>query len=395
VAAAVRVPRAGGRDGTGPVTTAGTTPIAVRLVAVSKRFGDHVVVDRVSLEIRHGEFFSLLGPSGCGKTTTLRMIAGFEQPSDGRISLGGEDVTERPAHLRRVGMVFQNYALFPHLSVADNVAFALRLQGVAAPEIARRVAEALAMVRLPGLDARMPAQLSGGQQQRVALARALVFRPTVVLLDEPLGALDQKLRKAMQLELKALQQDVGLTFVYVTHDQEEALTMSDRIAVMDGGRVLQVADPQALYERPNSRFVADFIGVSNFLPGTVRERAGTLVTIALDLPGEGVGVRIQAAWREGLAAGQAVTAAVRPERMRLGPRGAPAGAAANGVDGTVRDIVYTGSDTQYFVDLGGSAGRTVMVRVPNDQPAGTRVETDRGDPVRVCWDGHSTAVLVA
>jgi spermidine/putrescine transport system ATP-binding protein len=375
------------------VTAAGTTPIAVRLVAVSKRFGDHVVVDRVSLEIRHGEFFSLLGPSGCGKTTTLRMIAGFEQPSDGQISLGGEDVTERAAHLRRVGMVFQNYALFPHLSVADNVAFALRLQGVAASEIARRVAEALAMVRLPGLEARMPAQLSGGQQQRVALARALVFRPTVVLLDEPLGALDQKLRKAMQLELKALQRDVGLTFVYVTHDQEEALTMSDRIAVMDGGRVLQVADPQALYERPSLRFVADFIGVSNFLPGTVRERAGTLVTIALDLPGQGA--HIQAAWHEGLVAGQAVTAAVRPERMRLGLRGAPAEVAANAVEGTVRDIVYTGSDTQYFVDLGGSAGRTVMVRVPNDQPAGTRVEAVRGDPVRVCWDGHSTAVLVA
>ena len=367
-----------------------SAPTAVQLAAVSKRFGSQVVVDRVTLDIKNGEFFSLLGPSGCGKTTTLRMIAGFETPSDGRIRLGGEDVTDRPAHLRRVGMVFQNYALFPHLSVAGNVAFALRLQRVPPREIAERVAAALEMVRLPGLAARMPAQISGGQQQRVALARALVFRPTVVLLDEPLGALDQKLRKAMQLELKALQRDVGLTFVYVTHDQEEALTMSDRIAVMEGGRVLQVADPQALYERPASRFVADFIGVSNFLQGIVRERTGDLVTIALQ--GERP-AHIQAVWREGLVTGQTVTTAVRPERMRLIPRGAQADAADNVVEGTVRDIVYIGSDTQYLVDVG--TLMTVMVRVPNDRaPRATRLAT-RGDPVRVAWDTHSTAVLVA
>jgi spermidine/putrescine transport system ATP-binding protein len=368
-----------------------TAPVAVELTAVSKQFDGHVVVDRVALKIENGEFFSLLGPSGCGKTTTLRMIAGFETPTEGRVRLGGEDVTDRPAHLRRVGMVFQNYALFPHLSVADNVAFALRLQRVAAPEIARRVAAALLMVRLPGLEARSPSQLSGGQQQRVALARALVFRPTVVLLDEPLGALDQKLRKAMQLELKALQQEIGLTFVYVTHDQEEALTMSDRIAVMDGGRVLQVADPQTLYERPASRFVADFIGVSNFLDGSVRERTGALVTIALRLEGERL---VRAAWRDGLAIGQAVTTAVRPERMRLMPLGPPTPQASdNAVEGTVRDIVYTGSDTQYFVDLGAST--TVMVRVPNDHAPGGRVLAARGDVVRVCWDAESTAVLVA
>jgi spermidine/putrescine transport system ATP-binding protein len=368
-----------------------TAQAAVELAAVSKQFGDHVVVDRVALDIKNGEFFSLLGPSGCGKTTTLRMIAGFETPTEGRIRLAGEDVTDRPAHLRRVGMVFQNYALFPHLSVADNVAFALRLQRVAPPEIARRVAAALLMVRLPGLDARIPSQLSGGQQQRVALARALVFRPTVVLLDEPLGALDQKLRKAMQLELKTLQQEIGLTFVYVTHDQEEALTMSDRIAVMDGGRVLQVADPQTLYERPASRFVADFIGVSNFLPGTVRERTGALVTIALQLEGERL---VRAAWRDGLVTGQAVTTAVRPERMRLVPLGAPTPPAGsdNAVEGTVRDIVYTGSDTQYFVELGTST--PVMVRVPNDHAPGARVVTARGDLVCVCWDAESTAVLV-
>jgi spermidine/putrescine transport system ATP-binding protein len=289
-------------------------------------------------------------------------------------------------------MVFQNYALFPHLSVADNVAFALRLQRVAAPEIARRVTAALKMVRLPGLDARTPSQLSGGQQQRVALARALVFRPTVVLLDEPLGALDQKLRKAMQLELKALQQEIGLTFVYVTHDQEEALTMSNRIAVMDGGRVLQIADPQTLYERPASRFVADFIGVSNFLPGIVRERSGALVSIGLQLEGERL---VRAAWRDGLVTGQAVTAAVRPERMRLAPRGIPTPLAGsdNAVEGTVRNIVYTGSDTQYFVDL--AAATTVMVRVPNDHAPGGTVMPARGDLVRVCWDAESTAVLLA
>jgi spermidine/putrescine transport system ATP-binding protein len=366
----------------------GTVPTAVELVAVTKRFGDHLAVDRVALTIGSGEFFSLLGPSGCGKTTTLRMIAGFETPGDGRVHLGGEDVTDRPPHLRRVGMVFQNYALFPHLSVADNVAFALRLQRVAAPEIARRVAEALAMVRLPGLDARLPAELSGGQQQRVALARALVFRPTVVLLDEPLGALDQKLRKAMQLELKALQRDVGLTFVYVTHDQEEALTMSDRIAVMDGGRVLQVADPRAIYERPASRFVADFIGVSNFLPGIVRERSGARVTIALP-----DGRLIRAAWREGITTGQAVTAAVRPERLRLVPLAAPPDAMDNAMEGTVRDTVYTGSDTQYFVELGPEM--VVTVRVPNDRPPGTAVVVTRGDRVSVRWDGEGTTVLVA
>jgi spermidine/putrescine ABC transporter ATP-binding subunit len=370
------------------------SPLAVKVAAVTKRFAGHVAVDRVSLEIRQGEFFSLLGPSGCGKTTTLRMIAGFETPTEGRILFGDEDVTERPAHLRRVGMVFQNYALFPHLSVAENVAFALRLQRVPPADIAQRVEAALAMVRLPGLGARMPAQLSGGQQQRVALARALVFRPTVVLLDEPLGALDQKLRKAMQLELKALQRDVGLTFVYVTHDQEEALTMSDRIAVMDGGRVLQVADPQALYERPASRFVADFIGISNTLPGIVRAQPGggegDLVTIALQ--GER-GITVRASGREGLVAGQAVTAAVRPERMRLVPQDAAVSAEDNVVEGRVRDVVYTGSDTQCFIDLDG--GTTVMVRVPNDRAPGATSIAARGSSVRVAWSSHSTAVLIA
>jgi len=253
---------------------------AVELVGIVKRFAEHLAVDDVSLTIAPAEFFSLLGASGCGKTTTLRIVAGFETPSAGSVRLDGEDITARPAHLRPVGMVFQNYALFPHLSVFENIAFALRLRRTA-PDVLRRVGEALEMVRLPGLERRMPAQLSGGQQQRVALARALVSRPAVVLLDEPLGALDLKLRKAMQLELKALQRDVGLTFVYVTHDQEEALTMSDRIAVMDRGKVVQVADPRTIYDRPASRCVADFIGVSNFLSGRLRDPAGAEAIIEL------------------------------------------------------------------------------------------------------------------
>jgi spermidine/putrescine transport system ATP-binding protein len=361
---------------------------AVALHAISKRFGDQAAVNDLSLTIAHGEFFSLLGPSGCGKTTTLRMIAGFETPTEGRIELGGEDVTHRSAHLRKVGMVFQHYALFPHLSVLDNVGFALRLQRLPQPEIAERVNAALKMVRLEGMGPRMPAQLSGGQQQRVALARALVFRPAVVLLDEPLGALDQKLRKAMQLELKALQREVGLTFIYVTHDQEEALTMSDRIAVMDGGRVLQVADPQSLYERPASRFVADFIGVSNFLPGAVRDLSGDEAGIDL-----GGGAVIRAVRHGELELGQNVTAAVRPERMHLAHLGAPGGPADNVVEGTVRDVVFTGSDTQYFIVV--HAGTVVVVRVPNDQPGPDRPPTAPGRTVQVVWDRRSTAVLLA
>ncbi|MGH7536603.1 MAG: ABC transporter ATP-binding protein, partial [Gemmatimonadales bacterium] len=339
-----------------------TPPPAVQLQAVSKRFGEHAAVEGVSLAIAAGEFFSLLGPSGCGKTTTLRIVAGFEMPSAGSVFLNGVEITTRPAHLRQVGMVFQNYALFPHLSVFENIAFPLRLRRTDAGEIRHRVSHALEMVRLPGLDARMPAQLSGGQQQRVALARALVFQPSVVLLDEPLGALDLKLRKAMQLELKTLQREIGLTFVYVTHDQEEALTMSDRIAVMDRGRVLQVDDPRTIYERPTSRFVADFIGVSNFLPGRVRELG---VEAAIELTGGGV---VGAEPRADLTVGQTVTVAVRPERMRLEPASAEGAAGRapgwNALPGVIRELVYSGSDTQYLVDLGAPA--PVMVRVPND-----------------------------
>jgi spermidine/putrescine transport system ATP-binding protein len=372
------------------VSTAPSPP-AVQLQAVSKRFGEHTAVETVTLTIAAGEFFSLLGPSGCGKTTTLRIVAGFEMPSAGKVFLSGAEITERPAHLRRIGMVFQHYALFPHLSVFENVAFPLRLRRAQAPEVRQRVSEALEMVRLPGLAGRMPAQLSGGQQQRVALARALVFHPSVVLLDEPLGALDLKLRKAMQLELKTLQREIGLTFVYVTHDQEEALTMSDRIAVMDRGRVLQVGDPRSIYERPSSRFVADFIGVSNFLSGRVRE-AG--VEAAIELDG---GDMVRAERPADVTVGQTVTVAVRPERMRL--EGPPADTTVgpergwNALPGVIRELVYTGSDTQYFVELGASG--TVMVRVPNDVPLEGRRPPRRGDQVRVRWEVGSTAILIA
>ena len=257
----------------------------IRLDAVTRRFGELVAVDGISLEIAAGEFFSLLGPSGCGKTTTLRMIAGFEEPDEGRIHLAGEDVTDVSPKRRNVNMVFQDYALFPHMTVADNVGFGLRLKRIGREEIAARISEMLGVVRLEGLADRRPGELSGGQRQRVALARALVNRPAALLLDEPLGALDLKLRREMQLELKRIQKSTGTTFVYVTHDQEEALTMSDRIAIMDGGRVQQLADPRSLYERPESAFVADFIGTSNLLSLTGASRSNGVAVLDL---GEGM-----------------------------------------------------------------------------------------------------------
>src|SRR5215210_7609771 len=253
----------------------------IRLTDLSKHFREMRAVDRVTMDIGSGEFFSMLGPSGCGKTTTLRMIGGFELPAAGRIELRGRDVTTDPPDKRPVNMVFQNYALFPHLDVHENIAFGLRRKGIEKLETKRRVGEALDLVHLGGYDKRKPNQLSGGQQQRVALARALVNRPDVLLLDEPLGALDLKLRKALQIELKRVQTEVGITFVYVTHDQEEALTMSDRIAVMRGGKVEQLGSPEELYERPRTRFVADFIGTSNLLSGIVESIDGSRAIVRL------------------------------------------------------------------------------------------------------------------
>jgi len=350
---------------------------------------DHgvVAVDNVSLEIEPGEFFSLLGPSGCGKTTTLRMIAGFEMPTSGEIYIEGRLMGETPPFRRNVNTVFQNYALFPHMTVADNIAFGLRMKRVPRDETARRVREALQLVRLTGFEDRYPHQLSGGQQQRVALARALINRPRVLLLDEPLGALDLKLRKEMQLELKHLQMNVGITFIYVTHDQEEALTMSDRIAVMNAGRVLQVGTPLEIYERPSSRFVADFIGESNFLDGRVSGLDGQQVTVMID---DRVPVRARA--QDSLVIGEQVTVAIRPEKIRLR---LPGMERTDGcVCGRVEEVVYIGTDTYYLVRL--TERSTVRVRVQNSQ---NRLDSGEaigeGEEVLLSWIPETAMVLKA
>ncbi|MER3409276.1 MAG: spermidine/putrescine ABC transporter ATP-binding protein [Thermoleophilia bacterium] len=307
----------------------------VRLERVTKRFDDVVAVDDVSLDVPKGRFFALLGPSGCGKTTTLRMIGGFEQPTAGRIWLAGVNVTDLPPFKRDVNTVFQSYALFPHLSVFENVAFGLRRRGVRGQELKRRVEEALRLVDLPEVARRRPRQLSGGQQQRVALARALVNRPRVLLLDEPLGALDLKLRKQMQLELKRIQHEVGITFVHVTHDQEEAMTMADTIAVMNRGRIEQLGAPDELYERPRTAFVASFLGASNLLAGTANGNG----IVRLDGGGE---VRVREAVLAGCSGRVAV--GVRPEKIRLGP------VEENRLQGRVAEVAYLGVATQYLVD---------------------------------------------
>jgi putative spermidine/putrescine transport system ATP-binding protein len=314
-----------------------------------------IAVDGVDLEIRDGEFFSMLGPSGSGKTTTLRMIAGFDLPTSGRVFLHGEDVTERPPFERDVNTVFQDYALFPHMSIGDNVAYGLTVRKVPRAERARRVGEALGMVRLTGYERRRPGQLSGGQRQRVALARALVNRPRVLLLDEPLGALDLKLREEMQLELKAIQQEVGITFIYVTHDQEEALTMSDRLAVFNLGRIEQLGTPADLYERPATAFVAGFVGTSNLLRGAA----------AQSLVGS-----------DGLFT-------VRPEKIRLAEPGAPVADDEVGADGTIRNVVYLGPDTRYVVAL--DAGSDLVVTQQNLNTSSMEVLAAQGQPVRLVW----------
>jgi spermidine/putrescine transport system ATP-binding protein len=319
--------------------------IAIEMRDVVKRFGEVVAVDHVSMRIRDGEFFSMLGPSGCGKTTSLRMIAGFEYPSTGEILLNGTSIGNTPAFQRSVNTVFQSYALFPHMTVAENVAFGLEMKRVPKPDIVKRVAEALDMVRLSGYADRRPRQLSGGQQQRVALARALVNHPDVLLLDEPLGALDLKLRKEMQLELKGLQERVGITFIYVTHDQEEALTMSDRIAVMSGGKVLQIGSPTEIYERPNCRFVADFIGESNFVPGRVSEVDSTHASVTTP-----TGL-LRGQCPTPLAVGAAAMVSVRPEKAHLTLQAPPAGT-PNVFPVIVERVSYIGSDTRILVRLG-------------------------------------------
>jgi spermidine/putrescine transport system ATP-binding protein len=344
----------------------------VELRSVTKRFGDLTAVDAIDLAIGSGEFFTMLGPSGCGKTTTLRMVAGFEEATDGRLLIDGADVAGLPPHKRPTNTVFQSYALFPHLSVRENVAFGLRRKGTGSNEIDRRVGQELERVGLAGEANRRPAQLSGGQQQRVALARALVNLPKVLLLDEPLGALDLKLRKGLQVELKRIQREVGITFVYVTHDQEEALTMSDRIAVMNRGRIEQVGDPEGVYERPSTTFVAGFIGVSNLMPGTVK-KAGEKGEVELD-----TGVNVSTGV-DGLAQGDRCHAVVRPEKLAIGTggRGDPS------VEGLVESSLYLGTSTQLIVQLPGDVRMTVLV--PNADEAERQRLPGGGAKVKLSW----------
>ena len=349
-----RTASVGPRPGaTGPVA-AGPAP-AVRLEGVTKAFGDVLAVDGIDLDVRDGEFFSMLGPSGSGKTTTLRMIAGFEQPTAGRVLLHGEDVTKRPPFERDVNTVFQDYALFPHMTVGQNVEYGLLVKKVGRDERVRRVAEALRMVRLDAYERRRPSQLSGGQRQRVALARALVNRPRVLLLDEPLGALDLKLREEMQIELKTIQQQVGITFIYVTHDQEEALTMSDRLAVFNNGRIEQVGAPAQVYEAPATSFVAGFVGTSNLISGAAAEAI----------------------------VGRAGTFTVRPEKIRIADADTEPASDEFGARGRIAGVVYLGPDTRYHVAL--DAGASLVVTQQNLATTSTEALAQEGRSVRLIF----------
>ena len=354
----------------------------VSVHAVSKRFaGGVTAVKEVDLEIGRGEFFALLGPSGCGKTTLLRMIAGFEIPSDGRIVIDGEDMSTTPPNRRPINMVFQSYAVFPHMNVARNVGYGLKVEGVPAAEIGPRVEEALALVKLEGYGGRLPSQLSGGQRQRVALARALVKRPKVLLLDEPLSALDAKLREAMQLELVRLQHAVGITFVIVTHDQEEALSMADRIAVMEAGEIRQLAPPSTLYEYPNCRFVADFIGKMNLFEGKVVTREGARLLIEAG----GLG-RISVPCQDEFAG--TVGVAVRPEKLQLA-REKPGGAAL-AVQGVVTGIAYYGDTSQVFLLTDEGRSLTVMRTNASRSAPGSPA---KGETLWCWWEPAETLVL--
>ena len=360
--------------------------IDIRLERVTKDFGETVAVDDLSLDIFENEFFSLLGPSGCGKTTTLRMIGGFEDPSRGTIYLGGKDVTDLPPYKRDVNTVFQSYALFPHLDVFENVAFGMRRQKVSRDEIDRRVKEALALVEMTGFERRKPAQMSGGQQQRVALARALVNRPKVLLLDEPLGALDLKLRKQMQLELKRIQQEVGITFIYVTHDQEEAMTMSNRLAVMRHGHVEQLGPPEEVYEYPQTEFVAGFLGASNLLDGEIKEQRDGQTTVLLS---GGTTITLPTD-RAAFPVGTQVKVGVRPEKITIATEDAPEPPSGwNSVIGLLRMSTYIGVSHQYKVE--GPLGAPLTVWVQN---LGTAPAPRPGERVRLSWQAeHTFAVL--
>ena len=359
--------------------------VTVELRDVTKTFGDVKAVDRMSLKVNRGEFFSLLGPSGCGKTTTLRLLAGFEEPTEGEILINNEDVRYKRPYERNVNTVFQSYALFPHLNVAGNIAFGLERKKTPRDQIAKLIDEALDLVRLQGMGDRYPRQLSGGQQQRIALARALVLRPDVLLLDEPLGALDLKLRKEMQLELKSLQEKVGITFIYVTHDQEEALTMSDRIAVMERGQLAQVGTPEEIYEVPKTRFVADFIGVSNFFYGLVFGGNGESLFVKTD--GE---LNVALPPSHGHTEGQRVQFSVRPGNLRVE-------AQTQGTDwenqfiGEIVNKIYLGGSTQYVIVL--SPKEQVTVFVKNERTAQQQTSFSVGDQVRVSWRRDDCVIL--
>jgi spermidine/putrescine transport system ATP-binding protein len=367
----------------GSATSTTQDPV-IRLDGVSKRFGDYVAVESADFDIGEGEFFSMLGPSGCGKTTTLRMIAGFEQPTSGRILLHGEDVSRTPPYKRDVNTVFQNYALFPHMTVFENVAFGLRNKKTSSDVVKSRVMELLEVVRLPDMAQRKPSQLSGGQQQRIALARALVNLPKALLLDEPLGALDLKLREVMQLELKRIQREVGITFIFVTHDQEEALTMSDRIAVMTQGRVDQIGSPTEIYHHPTTTFVAGFIGTANLLPVTVRSQDGDGVTVDSTLGNQ---FRVPTGGRT-YAPGAEATIMIRPER--LVPAGAPlhGGTPAGTIECTVESMVFQGPVVRCQVRTGTGA-ELVAHLGPEDDPANIAV----GSPITMTW-AYDGAYLV-
>jgi spermidine/putrescine transport system ATP-binding protein len=370
--------------------TAGA-PADVEFRGVTKRFGAVVAVDDISFEIPRGSFHSFLGPSGCGKTTSLRLIAGFEQPDQGAVSIGGQSMVGVPAYRRPVNMVFQHYALFPHMNVADNVGYGLRQARpkLERAEIERRVAETLELVRLPQMGARRTWELSGGQQQRVALARALVNRPTVLLLDEPLAALDRKLRRDMQIELQNLQRDVGITFILVTHDQEEALSMSDTIAIMRDGRIVQFGTPQQLYDAPLNRYVADFVGESNFLAGKVT--AADINGASLALSG---GIVLKARWSaagEHLSVGEDGVVAVRPEVIGLWPIGRAPASLDLSRQGQVRNRIYLGDHTEFAV-LAAELGE-LMVRLPKSDPLALSLQP--GDAVELGWRGDQALALHA
>ena len=358
------------------VSPVGVKGEPIRFAGVTKRFGTTAAVDDISLEVQAGEFLSLLGPSGSGKTTLLMMVAGFDTPSSGAIHLSNRDLTHVPPNKRGVGMVFQRYALFPHMSVAENVAFPLKMRGVPKPDMDRRVQAALGLVRLDGYGARKPSQLSGGQQQRVAVARALVFEPAVMLMDEPLGALDKKLREELQIEFKTLHQKLGLTILYVTHDQEEAMTMSDRIAVMNHGRIEQVGTPLEIYGSPASRFVADFVGKMNFLPAMVGKVAGD--RLELSVLGASMIVPL-GAWRSKSAPEGPVTLAVRPQHMRVAAQG---NASPGWLPGTVETVVFVGTHSSLIVGLVGDTAVTVQTPTELALKRGERILVTL-DPARV------------